>query len=304
MNKNISKSMLALAVVAGLPSLASAEDRLTIRGGYGGALTDYTYALKASTDATVDANYGNGIFGHASLASDDMFGSVGGEISMTYNRLSNDDKSVGPPVPYCDVVDVISLSHDSCSRGAKTSNTTQLGQFRVLATRDFSGSGTQLLGGLGVMGLSTGSHTTTIYEDTPSEIHRSNYYTGMGLVVGARKAFQVSNNAILQIDGFAGAYTGNRDVKISDHYDGVSGSQSLQDRHTVFSLDLSTSVAVPAESFASGGLLEFGVAYTRLFNVIDATNYNQFVAENYGYKGSDSEDVDALSLFFGLQIPL
>ncbi len=93
-------------------------------------------------------------------------------------------------------------------------------------------------------------------------------------------------------------------MKISDHFAGVSGSLSQQERQTVFSLDLSASVAVPANGIASGGLFEVGVAYTRLFNVIDATNYNQTTAGDYGYRGSDSEDVDALSLFFGLQIPL
>ncbi len=302
MYKNISKTMLALAVVAGLPSLSYAGDTLTIRGGYGGALTDYTYALNNSKKNTVESSYGTGVYGHAALASDDMFGSAGGEISMSYNRLSNGNKYHDPIAGR--VVDVLSLSHDTRARGAKTSNVTKFGQFRVMATREHSGSGAQMLGGLGVLGLSSYSSGNTIYPGDDSEIHRSNYYTGMGLVVGARKAFQVSSNAILQVDGFAGAYTGNRDVKISDHFAGVSGSLSQQERRTVFSLDLSASVAVPANGIASGGLFEVGVAYTRLFNVIDATNYNQTTAGDYGYRGSDSEDVDALSLFFGLQIPL
>ncbi len=302
MYKNISKTMLALAVVAALPSLASAEDRLTIRGGYGGALTDYTYAHKNSKNNTVDSSYGTGVYGHATLASEDMFGSVGGEISMSYNRLSNDSKVNDRPA--CKYYDVISLSHEYCMEGAETSNVTKFGQFRVMAARNHAGSGTQLLGGLGVLGVSSYANGEMSYDDEESDIRRSNYFTGMGLLVGARKSFQVSNNTILTVDGFAGAYTGNRDVKINDVYEGDYGSLSKKDRQTVFSLDLSASVAVPADRIASGGLFEVGVAYTRLFNVIDATNYNQYVAENYGYKGSANEDVDALSLFFGLQIPL
>ncbi len=302
MYKKISKSMLALAMVAGLPSLAYAGDTLTIRGGYGGALTDYTYALKNSKNNTVDSSYGTGVYGHATLASDDMFGSVGGEISMSYNRLSNDNKVNDPPA--CKYYDVISLSHDACMDGAETSNVTKFGQFRVMAARNHEGSGTQLLGGLGVLGVSSYANGEMSYEDEESKIGRSNYFTGMGLLVGARKSFQVSNNAMLTVDGFAGAYTGNRDVKINDVYEGTYGSLSKKDRQTVFSLDLSASVAVPAKSIATGGLFEVGVSYTRLFNVIDATNYNQTTAGDYGYRGSDSEDVDALSLFFGLQIPL
>ncbi len=302
MYKNISKTMLALAVVAGLPSSASADDRLTIRGGYGGALTDYTYALNLSKSNTEESSYGAGVYGHAALASDDMFGSVGGEISMSYNRLSNDSSYHDPSA--CDIIDVLSLSIDSCRRGAETSNVTKFGQFRVMTARDHDGTGAQLLGGLGVLGLSSYSNGGTVYGGQVSDINRSNYYAGMGLVFGARKAFQISNNAMLKVDGFAGAYAGNREVKINDQHLGSTGSLSRQDQQTVFSLDLSASVAVPAESIATGGLLEVGVAYTRLFNVIDAANYNDYSASVHGYRGSDSEDVDALSLFVGLQIPL
>ncbi|MGI9369686.1 MAG: hypothetical protein ACR2O2_12695 [Ruegeria sp.] len=302
MGKNLSGIVLGLVAAVGVSSMAVADSNLTIRGGYGGSLTDYQYARKESTGKKLESNYGDGLFGQVVLSDDDMFGIVGGEISMSYNRLSGDDKTYD--AGSCDVIDVISLSHDSCMRGAQTSNTTQIGQFRVLASRTHSGTGAQLLGGLGVLGVSSSVQGDMIYGTEDSAIGRSNYFSGMGLVLGGKKAYQISNKATLQLEGFAGVYSGNRDLKINDYYEGDTGSLVKQDRQTVYSLDLAASVAMPVESIASGSMFEVGIAYTRLFNVIDETNYNDYIVENYGFKGSADEDVDALSLFFGLKIPL
>ncbi len=60
-------------------------------------------------------------------------------------------------------------------------------------------------------------------------------------------------------------------------------------------------------SFKSGSYFEVGVAYSRLFNVMDTSNYNENSADAVPFKrkpGSFEDDIDALSLFFGLQIPL
>ncbi len=61
------------------------------------------------------------------------------------------------------------------------------------------------------------------------------------------------------------------------------------------------------QSLKSGSHFEVGVAYSRLFNVMDTTNYNEDSADAVPFKrkpGSFEDDIDALSLFFGLQIPL
>ncbi len=313
--KHASKT-LALSVAIVLPSIATAEGTLTLRGGYAQAMEEYPFAaIEGVADdkpkKIFEADYGGGLYSHIAYANDAMFGSIGGEISLSYSKLTGDTTKV--PVSDDDVYvyDVIALTHDDYVSGAKTSNDTQLGQLRAMASYDSSGSGMQFLGGIGVMHLSSDIHGSTLYPGEYSKIDRSTDYTGLGLVLGARKSFPVTDYAVLQIEGFAGAYSGDRKVNIKDQYlsSGDKGYFSKKDKHTVFSLDLAASLAMPVDRFSKGSVFEVGLAYNRVFNVMDTSNYNSYTDgspdADFSYRtGSDSDDIDALSLFFGLQIPL
>ncbi len=320
--------VLALAIMAGLPSLAiadglaplvepevikpKADSKLTVRGGYATSTEEYPFAFEQDTgggvatgaDEVHKAGYGDGFFGYLAYSNDAMFGRVGGEISLSHYSLSGDE-SVRGGTPLS-IFDGTGLTRNNSGDQANTTSETQISSLRVLTSGE-RGYGTQLLAGLGALQFSSDVGVNQSRDSFQSDVNRRTDYTGLGLVAGARKAIPVSNNATLQLEGFAGVYTGDRSLDISDRFEGDSGdtyeTKSVTDRQTVFSLDLSASVAVPANRIAQGGLFELGLGYTRLFNVTDTTNYNPNTKPAYS-GGSDSDDIDALSLFFGLQIPL
>ncbi len=305
-NGKLTTKALALAIISALPSMAVAEGTLTIRGGYGTSSYNYPFAYDYSRENVFEADYGLGAYVSAAYANDAMFGPVGGEVSLTYNHLSGDQYD---NVDDCDVVDIIAVSHDDCVDGARTSNDTSIGQLRIMADYDLSNSGLQLLGGFGVLQVSSDISGQTVYPGEYSKIARSTDYTGLGLVAGARKTIPITNNAILQLEGFGGVYSGDRELNIADIYLTSGDKLSNSERETVLSLDLAASVAIPVDRIARGGMFEFGVAYTRLFNVMDTSNYNLYTdggpSSDYDVNpGSLNDDIDALSLFFGLQIPL
>ncbi|MES0825901.1 hypothetical protein [Ruegeria sp. SCP11] len=285
-----------------LSSQAIADTKLTLRGGYGTSFSDYPYAYDNFDQSVIESDYGSGFYGHIALTDDAMFGSLGGEISFTYNRLTDDDDY--DDGDRCSTFDVISLSHSLCMNGAETENTTRFGQFRIMATHEYPDQGVQVLGGVGVLDFSSKSDGMMFYPGESSDQHRSNDFTGIGLLLGARKSFQLRGQTSLQIEGIAGVYSGNRSLKINDEWVGNIGELAINDQQTVYSLDLSANVSVPAERIVSGGMFEFGVAYTRLFNVMDTSNYNPDTLPVVGNPGSVDDDVDALSVFFGLQIPI
>ncbi|MGI9394017.1 MAG: hypothetical protein ACR2OY_05175 [Boseongicola sp.] len=317
---------IGLAVAMGLPSMAiadglntvvlkeviapaPAESKLTLRGGYGESNSEYPFAVHSGNRRIYEAGYGSGLYAHAAYANSRMFGSVGGEVSLSINKLSGDGKT---PNTNCAFFEVIALSRRECADSPKTSSSTQFNQFRILATRGQADNGAQLLGGLSVLQLLSDirGNANNIQENL-SEYTRKTDYTGLGLVAGARKRIPITNNALLQLEGFVGAYSGDRDLNIDDSYSSdagyVEGKLSNTNSQTVFSLDLTASVNIPAKRIAPGGMFEFGLAYTRLFNVMDTSNYNSSVAarpDGIYRPGSDSDDIDALSLFFGIQIPL
>ncbi|MDA7964675.1 hypothetical protein [Ruegeria sp.] len=302
MSTNFKSLATGLALAAAIPSLAAADGKLTVRGGYGGSFSDYLYAYDEVDQTTIDSSYGEGFFGQVAYSNDAMFGAYGGELSFTYNRLSGD--SAYDDGGRCSTLDIISLSHDLCMEGAETSSGTWFGQFRAMAAYEPSDNGLQILGGLSVLDFSSDSHGMMIFPGEFSEQRRATDYTGLGLVIGARKSVAISQKVTLQLEGFAGAYTGNRDLRINDEYEGAVGALSSRDRQTVFSLDLAASVALPVDKLREGSLFEVGVAYSRLFNVMDTTNYNPDILAAIGSTGSLDADVDALSLFFGVQIPM
>ncbi len=319
--------VLALAIVAGLPSLAiadgptplvepevikpKADSKLTVRGGYATSTEEYPFAFEYTgggfatrADEIHEAGYGDGFYGYLAYSNDAMFGRVGGEISLSHYNLSGDEDVSASALN--SIFDSAGLSRNNGAEQANTTSDTQISSLRVLTSGN-RGNGTQLLTGLGALQFSSDVEVNQSRTDFQSDVNRKTDYTGLGLVAGARKAIPISNNATLQLEGFAGVYTGDRSVDISDHFDGDTSetyeTKSVTDRQTVFSLDLSASVAVPANRIAQGGLFELGLGYTRLFNVTDTTNYNPNTKPAYS-GGSDSDDIDALSLFFGLQIPL
>lgn len=241
-----------------------------------------------------------------------MFGSIGGEVSLTYNQLSG-GHALDPEGNAS--LDLIGFRHFSGADEVETSSETQFGQFRIMATHDHAPSGTQLLGGFGALSFSSDIKNRRVdiaYFNTV-DLKRSADYKGMGLVAGARKAIPIGNNAMLQLEGIAGVYSGHRDLKLDEVQAGGFTTKhnefSTRTRQTVNFLDLAASVELPADRIAPGGVFEFGLAYTRLFNVMDTSTYNDYShtyakLNSISLPGSADDDVDALSLFFGLQIPL
>ncbi len=324
MSKIVNRLALGVLAATGVPSFALADGpsavvekeviapvpskgKLTIRGGYSSSSSAYPFAvldvdLLDSAYRVYESEYGTGHFGHLAYSHDSLFGAFGGEVSFSFNQLSNDDRT--PHSDAADIYDVISISHEDGMEGAETANETQFSQFRLMATYTHQASGFQLLGGLGAVDFSSDSEGQMFLPGYYSRRYRSNDYKGHGLVIGARKVFSVTQNVQLQLEGFGGAYTGDRNLKIRDNYDTYPDSFAKENEQTVYSLDLSASVAMPMERVVPGGLFEFGVNYTQLFNVIDTSNYNSHHLVDYKRSGSVEDDVEALSLFFGLQIPL
>ncbi|MBO9435664.1 hypothetical protein J7394_15695 [Ruegeria sp. R13_0] len=285
-----------------LASSAWAETKLTLRGGYSTSGSNYPYAYDELDQTLIDSGYGDGIYGYVGLSRKDLWGGYGGEISFSYNRITDSDNySDGGR---CSTLDVISLSHEFCMEGAETANATRFSQIRVLATRELPSSGVEVMGGLGVLDFSSVSRGMMFFPGELSAQRRETDYTGVGLVLGARKDFAISGATVLRFEGFAGVYTGDRDLNIDDVWTSEVGDLSRSDRQTVYSLDLTASVAVPIDRVLAGGAFEFGVAYTKLFNVMDTTNYNSVTRASIGETGSLDSDVDAFSVFVGLQIPL
>ncbi len=318
------RKVIGLVVAIGLPSMvvadglntvvkkevippARAESKLTLRGGYGSSNSAYPYAV--SNNKVYEADYGSGLYGYAAYSNSRMFGKLGGEISVSTQKLSNDEST---PNTTCGVFDAISLSRRECGDYVATSSATRFNQFRVLATRENSNSGLQFLGGLGVLDLSSSiTGRANNVEDNFSQFERTTDYTGLGLVAGARKAIPVGTKALLQLEGFAGVYTGDRELNINDEFSSDAGFEvgklSNSEKQTVYSLDLAASVAVPADRVLPGSMFEFSVAYTRLFGVMHTSNYNETGAPRpagFFNIGSVDDDIDALSMFFGVQIPL
>ncbi|MEM9239546.1 MAG: hypothetical protein AAGB07_06165 [Pseudomonadota bacterium] len=302
MSVSVKSLLVCAACLCGLSSIASAQSKLTVRGGYAFSNMDYPYAFDLFDQSQINSDYGEGVFGHIGYSNDTIFGSFGGEVSFTYHRLTNSDSySDGGR---CTTYDIISLSHVLCMEGAETSSTTRFGQFRLMAKQKLAGSGLEIMGGIGVLDFSSDSSGMMFFPGESSSQSRSNDYTGVGLVVGTRKEFVISGATTLQLEGFAGAYTGDRDLTVNGEWVGNVGELSQTNSQTVYSLDLSASVAVPVQAIGAGSKFEFGLAYARIFNVMDTTNYNTTTLGIVGPTGSLNDDVDAFSVFVGLQIPM
>ena len=303
-----------LAASLALPTAATAEQSITIRGGLAVSPDQYPYAV--ATDAgppTID-DIAESPYGHGGLLSftysrSDVFGGYGLEASLSAMQLFGED-TVGEPAPgtaACapSIYDVFTLSHGNCMDGAEVSNTATAIQGRALASRRVSASGTEVLAGLGVLSFENSIDGMMIYPFEASDQERRNSFLGAGLVVGARHTMPISATWTLGAEAFGGVYRGDREVSIRDDYVGTIGILDQSETVTVYSLDLAVSMERDATLFGRNGSLAFGVAYTGIYDAVDTANYN---ANVFGTgvdspTGSIEDDFNAVSLFVGFTIP-
>lgn len=309
------RSLLGAAVAVLVAGSVNAEGTLTLRGGLSWAESEFPYAIDGTFGSTtgvvpIYSSYGDGGFAYVAYSHEDMFGSFGGEVSLSYQQMSGGDSyglfpSNGAPCSPV-VLDALSLSQAFCRDNASVSNTSSAGQIRVMGTTGNAESGVQALAGLSVLSFRSASSGTMELTGAFTDQYRRTKFSGIGPVVGLRKEFQLGRGVALNFEGFGGAYFGHQSLLIEDNYNGTPGSLSERRNETAYSLDLAVSVQVPADRIVQGAQLEFGVAATQLFGVADTSNRNPSVLA-FGPElatGRRNDDYSSLSVFVGLQIPL
>lgn len=303
-----------------LSSAAQAENaakpfKLNVRGGISYSFAEYPFALSSADGTTVDSiatsDLGVGDFWSISLAHDELFGSIGGELGFSYlqtagSDLAGDSAGAGNCTP--EIFDLISLSHDLCMNSAATVNETKLLQFRAVATYRYPDMGLQVLAGLGYLDFSTESTGQMYFPGELSAQSRDSSFSGPGLLLGVRKDVGVIyGKTRLNLEGIVGAYWGDRDLRIDDQYEGTSGSLQTSENGTAYTLELTASFIADANWAGSGSQFEWGVSYIRAFDVFDSSNYNSAVLGTFGSAaatGSTKDDFDAVVIFAGLTIPM
>jgi hypothetical protein len=303
-----------------LSTAAQAENaarpfKLNVRGGIAYSFSDYPFALSSADGTTADSiatsDLGVGDFRSVSLAHDELFGSVGGELGFSYLRasgsdLAGDSSGAGNCTP--GLFDLISLSHNQCMNSAATVNETTLKQVRAVATYRYQDMGLQVLAGLGYLDFSTESTGQMYYPGEFSAQSRNSSFSGPGLLLGARKDFGIIyGNTRLNLEGFVGAYRGDRDLKIDDQYEGTTGALTKSESGTAYTLELTASFLSDANWAGSGSQFEWGVSYIRAFDVFDSSNYNSAVKGTFGSAAateSTKDDFDAVVIFAGLTVPM
>lgn len=311
MNKLVILAILGATTTTAYAQDASGPFTLNVRGGIVMSLADYPYALSSADDVVVDSvatsDFGFGDYLAATIAKDDLFGNVGGEFTISYLRVTG-AADVGdiPGTANCapNIYDVISLSHNQCMDGAATQNTTTLLQARALATYDYPNSGVQVVGGLGYLDFDSNSNGMMYYPGESSVQNRTSSFSGFGLVLGLRQDFEVFKRSTLNIEGLVGVFSGDQGLNITDDYDGTPGAFSKSRNTEVYTLEVTASLSSPAKWLNPNAEFEWGLTYVHVFNVMDTTNYNSTVTGTFGSSGSTKGDFDAVSLFFGLTMPL
>ena len=172
---------------------AARPSKLNVRGGIGYSFSDYLFALSSTDGTTADgiatSDLGVGDFWSVSLAHDELFGSICGELGFSCLRAAGSDLA-GDSSGACNCTQglfgLISLSHNLCMNSAATVNETTLKQFRAVATYRY-----QDMAGLGYLDFSTESTGQMYYPGEFSAQSRDSSFSGPGLLLGARKDFGI-----------------------------------------------------------------------------------------------------------------
>jgi len=306
----ISAVLLATAMM--VPTAVAAEQTFSIRGGIASALNQYPYAAvdpntdsvaPSSSSSVVDSGYGVGGFLSATYGVSDVFHGYGLETSLSFMHLEGDDssgiKNGCSPAYY----DALTVSHFLCMSGAEVSNTANVVQARVLATRPISSTGTELLAGLGMLSFENNITGQMFYGSEFSEQSRKNDFRGLGIVVGARHNMPLTGAWSLGLEGFAGVYRGDRDMRIHDNYEGNVGDVKVSDTATAYTLDLAVSASRDVSFFSRKGSLELGVGYNAVFDAVNTANYNPIAPTGSdSVTGKTDDRFEAVNLFVGYSI--
>lgn len=292
-----------------IPTVASADQTLSFRGGVAGSLQQYPYAIASvaglpAIDDIGESDYGIGGFVSVTYGISDVFNGYGLEASLSFMQLEGDD-AFGEPAPGSGattpaIFDVLTLSHGVGMDGAEVSNTATSGQARLLGTRTLSATGTQVLAGLGILSFQNDIDGMMFFPGEFSVQSRETDFLGAGLVLGVRHDLPVSDTWALGLEGFGGVYRGDRELRIRDNYEGTVGMLDLTEEVTVYSLDLAVSLEREVGFFDRAGSINVGVSYNALFGVVDTANYGgNFATGNSSPTGNVNDDFDAFSLFVG-----
>ena len=304
------------AVVSAVPAFAESTDKpleFSLRGGVSASGSDYPYALVSDDNVTANAvlnsNFGYGGFAAVALAHDSLLGQFGGEIGLSYLQVEGDDafgENPGSGTCTPGVYDVITVSHGACMDGAATDSKTKLTQMRAVLTHAYTNSNLQVLAGLGYLDFSSNSTGQMYYPGESSSQQRKASFEGMGVVIGARKELsQPFGSYKLNLEGIAGAYWGDRDLRIVDEYVGTNGFLNSSEGGTAYTIEVTASFVKDTSWPGPDSQFEWGATYVHAFDVMDTANRNANVIGQFGAparSGSTKDDFGALSLFAGLKL--
>ncbi|HEY9037606.1 MAG TPA: hypothetical protein VIN05_01500 [Roseovarius sp.] len=308
-----------VAVISAAPVFAEPIDKpleFSFRGGVSASGSDYPYALAStgfvSVGSILTSDFGYGGFAAVALTHDSLFGQFGGEIGLSYLQVEGDEAySIDSGLGDCNlgspgVFDVITLSHRECMDGADTDSKTTLTQMRAVLTHAYADSSLQVLAGLGYFDFSSNSTGQMYYPGETSSQQRNASFEGMGVVIGARKELdQPFGSYRLKLEGLAGAYWGDRDLRIVDEYVGINGFLDSSRGGTAYTIEVTASFLKDTAWPGPESQFEWGATYVHAFDVMDTANRNAVVIDRFGapaQSGSTKDDFGALSLFAGLKV--
>lgn len=302
---------LSLAVAASVVALSAHADSLSHYGALGlNSGTDFPFAADYDDGTVFNADYGMALSYGLIYKKDQGF--LGGrpmEFGLELGVLKGDDSKGHELISDCDGgVDTYLGLIDDCQDRADIENLTYWLDASAMVNLAPAGGASDFLAGLGVLAFSNNLDADYLYPlGYENFVSRDTSFLGAGVKVGARHRMPLQNGTVFTLAGFAGAYRGEREMKIHDYETYVGGfnsedSLTVKSTETVFTLEIRPSITMDAAWAGQGATMEFGLSYKHFFNVVDQTGYGDHEGTDFG--GSTDGDVSATSAFFGVTIPM